>query len=463
MKNLILYKRLMAICLIGTIGLLSCSKELESLKPKDAVFAEDLTSNDIIVLRNGLYSQMQGAVFSYWFDFDKRGENLAAGPGFSLIDPISMSPGSTDVAGIWRSIYTNLLSVNFFIESIDALGTEATPLQLSYKGEALFFRALLYYNLVTRWGGVPIITKRTYEPIQRSAEKEVFDQIIADLNEASKVTASYTSSWFVSTQAVNALFTKVFLAQKQYDNVITYANRVISSGKFSQATDTDSYAAIFSSGSPGKEIILALSNSTTSDLNLFYQSVNDRDATWDYSPDPFLYTKLYADSTTGKMVRKGDIRKSAVFSSNNTRLTKFPNGKSGQQHKSISSDNNPKYTPIVILRYSDIILALAEAQSLSASSSSADAAATLNSHFANRYKTPPSQASVRALSPKDFQNLILNERRREFYGEGQWWYDVKRTGRTDLFKTLAGRNRLLLYPIPQTEKDLAGYTQNPDY
>jgi hypothetical protein len=111
-----------------------------------------------------------------------------------------------------------------------------------------------------------------------------------------------------------------------------------------------------------------------------------------------------------------------------------------------------------VLRYSEILLMKAEAQG-----AGADAAATLKPYFTNRYATSPAEASIAALNVTDFQNLILIERRKEFFGEGQWWYDLKRTGRTDLLTTLNGRNFLMYYPVPQSQKDIAGYTQNDGY
>jgi hypothetical protein len=67
------------------------------------------------------------------------------------------------------------------------------------------------------------------------------------------------------------------------------------------------------------------------------------------------------------------------------------------------------------------------------------------------------------LTNKEFEDLVLDERHREFYGESFRWHDIKRTNRLDLLPSLAGRNYLLYYPIPQVEKDLAGYEQNPGY
>jgi DNA repair ATPase RecN len=70
------------------------------------------------------------------------------------------------------------------------------------------------------------------------------------------------------------------------------------------------------------------------------------------------------------------------------------------------------------------------------------------------------------MTDAEFQNQILDERHRELYAEGQRWYDLKRTNRLDLFSSLNGRNYLMYYPVPQSERDLAGeenYPQNEGY
>ena len=83
-----------------------------------------------------------------------------------------------------------------------------------------------------------------------------------------------------------------------------------------------------------------------------------------------------------------------------------------------------------------------------------------------RYTTAPSEAAIKALSDKEYQTLILDERRREFYAEGMRWQDIKRTNRLELLETLDGRTYLMYYLIPQDEIDMAGtaaYPQNPGY
>jgi hypothetical protein len=67
------------------------------------------------------------------------------------------------------------------------------------EGQALFLRALFYYNLVFYYGGVPLILKtpnlEKQKDISRSSVDEVVDQMIDDLDNATnKLPISYSSS-----------------------------------------------------------------------------------------------------------------------------------------------------------------------------------------------------------------------------------------------------------------------------
>jgi len=437
-----------------TLFVTSCSKQL-NVSPKNAVPQSSLGVSDIAQLRTGMYSMMEDVTFGFWFDFDKRGENLKGGPGFSLIDPVSMTASDQDITTMWQNAYKAISVLNFLMASVDDLGSSATAVTLSYKGEALYFRALVYYNLVTRWGGVPLILNATDQAVQRSTETQVWTQIEADLTAARSLIGVYSNNLYASDQAVKALQARVYLATGDDTNATLYADSVInfSNGKFGLATDATSYSTMFTAGNTSKEIIFALANNSTGDPHLFYGAVNDTKATWTYSPATFPYQNLYLDGTT-PVVKMSDRRKTAVFSSDATRVIKFPNGKTGQQ---LAASTNPAATPMIISRMAEMYLIKAEALGATAG------APVLSAYLNDRYDTPPALADLQSLTDAQYEDLIVNEYRREFYVEGHWWYDVKRTGRTDLLTSLAGRTYLLYYPIPQVEKDLAGYTQNLGY
>jgi hypothetical protein len=434
----------------------SCSNNLDEIVPRNAISQEQLTDADIGKLRNGVYASVEAGIFGFAFDFDKRADNFRGGPGFSLVDPVNVSSSDSKVLSLWRNGYNRIADINFLIETLDKSPVQ-TALKQTYKGEALYFRALMYYNLVTRWGGVPILTSRTFDIVQRSTEAQVWKQVTDDLIAAEGLMPDLTNKFFVSKQAVQALLARVYLSNNDKPNAIVYADKVLTYGttstKFALATDANGYASNFIANTTSKEVIFGFINLNTSSKKLYYQNVNDIDGTWDFSPSINLFTNLYANGTTPN--RTGDKRKAAVFSTDNTRIIKFPNGKTGQQLVATSSADA---TPVIVSRYSEMYLIKAEALGASAA-----AETVLSAYFTARYAVPPVTGTIAALNATDFQNLILDERQREFFGESYRWFDIKRTNRLDLLPSLAGRNYLLYYPIPSIEIDLAKYTPNPGY
>lgn len=434
--------------LIG-LGLSSCSEMLDDIRPKDKIPQDQLTESDLGKLLNGVYAEMEELVFKFYMDADVKGENFKAGPGFSLSDPMLMAPSSSDVLSKWQKSFTTLKQVNFLVENYEASENKESPFLSQVGGTAYYFRALIYYNLATRWGGVPILRKRTYETVPISPEADVWNFIVEDLEKAEALLPAFTDRFYVSESAADALLAKVHLALKNYDKAATYADKVISNSNFALATTSEEYANTFVYNTGSKEIVFALANKRSTSLLLFYQTVNDIDPTWDYSPATDCYEHLYKDAT----LKKGDIRQQAVFNDDESRIIKFPNGAAGQ----FVVNEQPSQTPIIVARIADMYLIKAEALGATGGM------ATLKTFMATRYASLQWPSS---LSENDFQLQILDERHREFYAEGQRWYDLKRTGRLDLFKSLNGRNYLMYFPVPQSEIDLAGeanYPQNEGY
>ncbi len=455
LKKLFNMKKYFLILLIVIISS-GCSKQLDDINPRNAIQQDQLTDTDLGKLRNGVYAQVEIGFFGFAFDFDTRADNFRGGPGFSLVDPVNMIPSDARVLSLWRNAYNRVADVNFLIETLDKSPSQTTEKQ-TYRGEALYFRALLYFQLVTRWGGVPILTSRTFDIVKRSTEAAVWKQITDDLIASEILLPTFTNKFFVSKQAAQALLARVYLSNNDKANAILYADKVLtygaSSNNFALANDAIGYATNFVANTTSKEVIFSFINSNTNSRKLYYQNVNDVDPTWDFSPALNLFTSLYADGTIP--LRTGDKRRTAVFSSDNTRIIKFPNGKTGQQ---LVATSNADATPVIVSRYSEMHLIKAEALSVGAS-----AEAALSTYFTARYNVSPSAGTIAALSATNFQNLILDEKQREFYGENFRWFEIKRTNRLDLLPSLAGRNYLLYYPIPLVEIDLAGYTQNPGY
>lgn len=446
-------QKLKHIAFIWSIGILlitSCSKQLDEIFPRDQIAQSQLSEADIDKVRNGIYATMEEFIYRYYFDGDVRGESYQAGPSFSLNDPLSLSPSSTDVLGMWQKSFTMLKQINFLIETYENSTNKGSSVVQIAGGEGYYFRALIYYTMVIRWGKLPIIDKRTNDAIPLSSESAVWAFIESDLMKAEALLPEYSDKYYVSQSANNALFAKYYLSIKNYTKAITYADLVIDSNHFTLTSTSSEFAESFIANTSSKEIILALANQRTSGLLLFYQNVNDTDATWNYAPATNWYNALYNDDVN----RIGDIRYPATFSNTDpTRVLKFPNGLTGQ----FINNPIPSQSPIVVTRLSEMYLIKAEAEG-----NTDEGKTTLQQFLTKRYQT----ASIVDMTDLEFQNLILDERFREFYGEGYRWYDLKRTNRLDLFTSLDGRDYLMYFPIPQNEIDLIGedkYPQNNGY
>ena len=77
---------------------------------------------------------------------------------------------------------------------------------------------------------------------------------------------------------------------------------------------------------------------------------------------------------------------------------------------------------------------------------------------------------VSGLSKDAFLDAILQERRIEFFGEGQRFFDLRRTGKADYYiRVLRGKTNFdvkknLYFPIPLPEIELnPNLVQNPNY
>ena len=96
---------------------------------------------------------------------------------------------------IQNSVYGRIRNINDFIDGVN--GSSLTEEQKNQMlGQAYFFRAWCYYNLVKWYGGVPIVTEMldpvadNYTP--RSTTKETIEFILSDLDNAARLLAPFT-------------------------------------------------------------------------------------------------------------------------------------------------------------------------------------------------------------------------------------------------------------------------------
>ena len=130
---------------------------------------------------NGTFEMISGG----WMT---RGENSNWGNAF-------------EVARRWRFSYQSIRAINIFLENYKntPLTTDADRLEMkTMVGEAYFLRAHHYFELVKRWGGVPLVYKVMQasddQRLPRQSISVCIDSIVSDCNKGASLMDTVVSS-----------------------------------------------------------------------------------------------------------------------------------------------------------------------------------------------------------------------------------------------------------------------------
>ncbi|MFC5047331.1 RagB/SusD family nutrient uptake outer membrane protein [Aquimarina hainanensis] len=407
----------------------SCSNEL-NLFPEESIDPSQLTASDLPQLINGVYNKSTIGIGNRFIDFDLLAHHFEATPLFAGDDVnyIRNRLNPTQTESWWIELYEAIFSANLALEVIDNLEGDFK----TEEATALYFRALSYYYLVTRFGGVPLISKNTTEIVQRGTIDSTWDFIISDLTNALPLADDFSNQNFVSKEAIQALLARVYIATGNHSEALIMAENVISSssGQFSLATD---FASIFSING-NKEVIFSLGN-TPVELVRQYVVFNPNDhpisGSQQFAPTDIIFNQLFSDQ---------DLRKNASITTFNSQNI-------------VNKYSESRNMPVVVSRMAEMYLISAEAQGFPSGMARL-----------NQLRNIRGLASHTTITDQEgFIDAILDERQKEFYAEGFYWYDLVRTNKAlERLENVTEQNQLLL-PIPQREIDLTGIKQNPGY
>ena len=153
----------------------------------------------------------------------------------------------------WEEAYQGIYSANKVIEAID---DNASQDRLQIKGENLFLRAFMHYDLVRIFSrpysqnpetnlGVMIRDNTDVTALPpRSTVKETYEFIESDLLKAADLMTENKSAIFASKEVAWALLARLYLYMEQHDNAIEYADKVINSGRY-ELLDTEQFGNYF--------------------------------------------------------------------------------------------------------------------------------------------------------------------------------------------------------------------------
>ena len=512
-RKVLLYTVLLTGVLVGITG---CKKFLDR-KPLSATLNDYGSVLDGQAL--GMYS-----IFDTWAGF-----NTLPWLDFNSIrdDDAQKGSSSTDGAEIntefetfaytkddwatntyWNDHYYMINKANQLLYTADSLKV-SDPGTLRNVGEAHFFRAYTYFELVKAYGEVPKIdfyyTDASQGVRPKSTVTELYALIDKDLDSAA---ALLPVSWFNSTTNQNAfpgrltkcaaltLHAQTYLFRGNWAQVLAFCNQVIALGQYSLVPK---FTDVWREGPNGlgknsPESILEMqafvgTGGTPNQGSPFGQSQNVRQggaapewnlgwgwntptdnlvSTWSNSDPRKSYTVLYSGRYDGGT-------DSAGFGA-----TLPPFGTLDQKYWNKKVYSDPAVRQITgtttnggsgawishrILRYADVILMKAEAANETGDGATAAAMVELiraRARGGNNSVLPP----IAYVSQTQMRQAIKDERRWEFAMEGYRFYDLVRWGdATTVLSPLGYTNRARYYPIPQKAIDLSGgvLVQNPEW
>ena len=249
------------------------------LDPKDQISDASFwkTPDQFELAANDFYFSLKGP------NYIEVNSDIAFGSG-ATVDLSAVSNGSYLAPAnspVWNDAYTGIRATNYLLQKAAESGLGA---QIDrWVGEARFFRAYHYWNLVKTYGGVPLITKvldvssaEVYTP--RSTQQQIIDFIIGDLDTAAaklvkQSELSPSELGRVTQGAALALKARAALYQGTWFKyhgggdptpylaaAISAAEQLVGSGEYQLYTDqgAQSYKYLFIlQGDDSKEVILA--------------------------------------------------------------------------------------------------------------------------------------------------------------------------------------------------------------
>lgn len=451
------------------IGLNCCTDELNQNPTTQKQLASFLTNEgEVEEYVNAVYSRLQtDGLYKLYIPVageipsDNTFDEVPANDGqvYGQMDLFQVVSSNGALASIWREHYIAIQAANTVLNRIDNISFANEDTKKAKKGEMYFLRGLFYFNLVRIFGDVPLVTKETTDPFEyfgqgRQPVADIYNQVKEDLEQAKELLPPTASKLGQATKyAAHTLMGKVHLTLKEF----TDAKKEFEVVKNSGAYEVLPVDKIFGeSNENNKEVIFDVQfaegvngNSEGSSMQQqFSPSGTLQNAKGHNLPTVELYN-LYDDA---------DLRKHAYVAMTDN---KIPYSLKLTRPKGNAADGGSNF---IVLRYSDVILMLAEIEN---ELGNTDVALG----YLNQIRTRAGLKATTATDKATLAEIIATERRFELVNEGHRWFDLIRTGKAvqtmnDWFKsqgvniTIAERHLLQLIPQSQIDTDKS-LTQNP--
>jgi hypothetical protein len=427
------------------LGLFSCKKTLDQVPTNQVDASTSIkTPADAQIMINGITRAMTSSDYygrNFMLYGDAKGGDMtipSQGRGQDALYTFNHAPTSGSYSGYWSQIYFALLQVNNLLKGIEQLEASGTTGFASYKGQALTLRAIMYFDLVRLYGktydldknafGVPNILvplKSSAQPL-RNTVAENYTQILADLKAGALLLGKTKTNGFVNYYANLAEQARVYLYMKDYTNALKSAEEIITSNVYSLYTNAawvDSWKGQYGTESIYELGIYPLEGDLgVNSLGAYHRKKGDGGSTilgWFIASDYFL-NRLKQDATDVRWGVMNDDEISTTAAPRKGCVYKY----SGSTALAGDGKGTNTAVNIKVIRLSEIYLIAAEA---ALPTDALKAATYLN---AIRKRSPlliPATALTVTL------DMILDERSKELYGEGQRFFDMMRLNKSITF------------------------------
>jgi len=498
-------------------GMMACKKQLDQVPISQASTSNFFRNTaDFEQAVAGIYQALHNIPNSYDYAVrqnelsEVRSDNIYS-PGTSGVrDWLPLNnfdktlATNPNISGLWNDDFNGILRANTVLEKLDPAIVTDNTIRDRMEGEARFFRAFFYFDLVRYVGKVPIFdhvaTPTEALSIPRSPVADVYNLIVGDLQKAiSKLPATYTGTankGRVTSDAAKGILALVYLTRSgptyniegpglntnDYAAALQLLNEIIQSTRYAlQPT----YAAVFS-----------YANENNSEIIFDMQSI-DPGTTANAGLGTELPSWQYETSYGNKFVGfAGGVDVDGAKMPAQSLISTFEPGDTRDDFSILMSytdlagnlQNRPQFIkyldltkkPLIrynfainypILRYADVLLMKAEAILRGGSGGTqadVDALVKLVRDRAGLSGTVLTNVTL---------DQLLAERRKEFMGEGKRWHDLVRTGKVltamaaaDAIDDVSNKQALpaandIIYPIPQTQLSVSPglYQQNTGY
>lgn len=450
----------------------SCESELELTSPSELTTAGFWdTEEGARTAHIGLYANLRSSADELWLLGEMRSD-IWGGRTYESEANISLIQSNITVAtapfGGWAGLYTRIHRINDFLANIPNVTFVNEDDKDHLIGQAYGLRALYYYTLIKTWGAVPI----SLEPLKdvdpaslskpRAPQSEVMSLIKSDL-QASLSAFGSDNNFFEGSKSYWSKAATLALK----GDVYIWSGNLLGGGN---ADFTDAKSALQEIATLGvglepsisnlwgvgnennSEFIFALNYKQDEGEN-FYNSLTGRSTEINpqfndsgESMNSFVIAGANRYGPSEKTILilddNDDSRKEATF----IRLYIDDNGGLGYP-----SYNEPKYfgaifnkflgqvigserifeNDIPIYRYADVLLLLAEAKNHLGEDPSGEINEIRERAYGENYV-----ALIHGYtngSETGNANAILDERYKEFIGEGKRWWDLRRAGNSFVF------------------------------